>query len=61
LSAEFLIGVESDRVVENLVESKWLVCEVARSNKGPLELWLRLEDAGTIKVCVLGPVSGRPS
>lgn len=61
LGAEFLPGVQPDQVVENLTERQWVVCDVAQSKRGLLELWLRLEDSGTIEAWVVEPKRTHPN
>jgi hypothetical protein len=61
LGAEFLFGIQPDQVVENLTERKWFVSDATHSKRGPLELWLRLEDAGTTEAWVVGPGQARPN
>jgi len=54
LGAEFLPNFDPEGVTDNLSESKWVVCDVVSSKRGPLDLWLRLEDPSTIEAWVVG-------
>jgi len=61
LGAEFVPSPQPDQVVENLTERRWLIIDVWRSKRGPLELWLRLEDTCTIEAWVAAAPITRPS
>jgi len=61
LGAEFVSGLQPTRVAENLTERSWIVSDVLRSKRGPLELWLRLEDSTTVEVWVVAAPATRPS
>jgi len=61
MGAEFVPVLQPDQIVENLTERKWLVADAWRSTRGPLELWLRLEDTTTVEAWVIGARASRPN
>lgn len=61
LGVEFIPDFRPDRVAQSLTKRKWVVCDVVRSNRGPLDLWLRLEDSSTIEARVVVSASTQPN
>jgi hypothetical protein len=61
LGFEALPGERCNEIVENLSEQHWVVCDLGHRAQGPLEIWLRLEDQGTIQVWIVQVTVGYPN